>query len=255
MSLDELTKQANAGDVEAMLELSRYYQNLNSFEGMEKSLVWSEKAAEAGDPNGVVWTAYKYPVLAMINESQSVGDYQTAAFQWGKAKKWASQSIEQVELDDEIKKEIDDIIDNAEYGIGAAYYYQKDYVAVLNTLSGKNDIRSSILRGCALFAIASGEQELTQAYNALRVIENAGTYYNTVNSGPDYEQRLFIRANRFLSSFYRIGIRGYVEVDLDHAVLVLTNAQRAINNADLKSQIQNDLGHYKKKLLGGYKYI
>ena len=255
MSLEELLSSANVGNVEAMLELSKYYKDMNSYDGMEQSLVWSEKAAELGDPSGVVWTAYGYPVLAMINETQSVGDYKTAAFQWERAKRWASQSLAQVDLDAEMESEINKIIDDAEYGMGAAHYFQKEYTTTLHDISGKSDVRSSILRGCALFAVASGEQQLIEAHNSLKVLDNSPAYFTSINNAPDYEQRLFVRANRFFASFYRIGIKGSVGINLDHAVQILTTAHGAVDDADLKGQIREDLDHYKKKLFGGYKYV
>lgn len=255
MTFNDYLCNAETGDVEAMLWLSHYYHNKNSFEGTEKSIFWSEKAAEAGDPRGIMITATGYPLLAMINEAPSVGAYETAILQRKKTIKWSKVALEQLELNQEGIDGFNQKIEEANYCIATSYYFLNKENDALDYTYGLTSINATILRGCCLFGLAKTNDEYYKAYTALKVLENNSKYYSTISSALHNEQRLFVHGIQFLASLYRIGIPEKISIDIDKSALLLFNAFAALNDDSLREQLQKDINHYRRKLFGGYKYV
>ena len=95
MNLEELTKLAESGNVEAQVELGKCYEfNLKGVECFDSvtAFSWFEKAAEQSYPDGIAWLAFLY-YLGVGKEGKIVvkQDKEKAIEMWKKATEMGSE--------------------------------------------------------------------------------------------------------------------------------------------------------------------
>lgn len=255
MTFHDYLCNAEAGDVEAMLWLSHYYHDKNSYEGTEKSIYWGEMAAEAGSPQGIMITATGYPLLALINEASNVGEYKTAIQYRKKTIKWSKLALERLEVDSKGREILLQKIDESNYGIAASHFFMGKYDEALDYTYGLSAINVTILRGCCFFRLAKTNAEYYEAYNDLKILENAREYNLEISSTSESEQRIFVYGIQFLANLYRTGLPERLTIDINKSASLLYDAFTSLTDEQLKAQLQKEIDHYRKKLFGGYRYI
>ena len=254
INLSEKHNQASAGDFRAMLDLADYYYELyeaGDQNSLQTSILWLDRAAEAGSVAGVMQSITGYELLAVTREISD--NWPEARAAWKAQNKWANVAREHIKLDAEEQAMVYSALDASLYNIAFCYYTEKDYAGAKNTLKNWNCTKSMILQGACTFSEAMSNLSLLPlAYNQLGSIERDLQYAHSKKTS--HEEEVFSDASCYLSIIYRLGIDNFVRPNLDKAVSVLVNALNVSTEGAPRNLVQIELDKYKKKLFGGYTY-
>lgn len=256
MTFEEITRLAEQGNAQAMLELGNHYFDQKDYDGFEKAYEWYEKAAITGSSQGILMAINQCALLGAIHQSKGFQLWEEALQNWLSVQKWIRVAWKDLSLDSDTLSKIQCQFEESNYSIAYIYCRLKRYSDALNILCSSNETPSLLLKGICTYSLAIAEGNkgyLMEAYKMLSVIEEDLDY--VANEKPEEEEYVFSIAVYFLSSFYHNGLSNNVSVDLDRAVKVLTTACNVIHDADYRNVVQKELSRYKKKLLGGYKYL
>ena len=251
----EVFDKANAGDIEAMLELVRYYAGDGHDHG--KAMEWSDKAADSGSVNGMFYSILCHNITALGAEAINGWDY--AIENWRVCIDRISfllhaQSEGIISLSAENLDMLENQNEDAVYGIALAKYMRnngskEDCEEILGM-----DIDNVSGRMRAIIALCLLEHRDTRnGYYELQLLADDKSY-NSAKKG-DAEQVVYCTAMTTLADIYRQGIDDYAFSDNTAAVETLNKALNGIENEGMRETLLEELGHYHKRLFGGYKYI
>lgn len=100
---------------------------------------------------------------------------------------------------------------------------------------------------------SSARDDLKTAYQFLSYVERDSAY---ITSDKEYyEDAILSFAAYELSCCYRIGLPGTLNPDLERSVRIMSFVLPNLKYDFSKPLLQKELAKYKKKMLGGYKYI
>ena len=247
MTMEELLKTAQDGDVSAMLELGEHYhKNREEFDACE----WFECAAETGNCHGISMAMVLNPALAQVLQEMSLWD--RALSHWHKANHWAGIILSNAEA---FGEEIWDIAHNTYvdsfYRMGFCVYRMQDYdeaIRILNLGIKHGDKRCEFLSGLCMLD-KSGEDFVAgakQAYAQLKVIEETDL---------EIAEDLIFRGLMQLGIVYRTFVADEIpgiSKDIERSYRCVLRATKL--SGKLGDAARAELAKYRQKLFGGYTY-
>ena len=243
MEWTEILNSANSGDVDAMLQLANGYLERRE---INEAIKWADKAAEAGNVNGMYKAANLHSIRMTASKEMAM---------WGlvyedcKAVQNNSgiliQMVRNGKLD--IEKDIySSLVELFRDGLycEALYWYlgeKQDARKASALLMDLNETRESILCAQCLF----DQHEHDAAYKKLRMAAKDAAYANM---------------DRVDQAVYSLGMMTLAGMERENgeyelAMAILQQAIGKLNEDEFIQPLRNELGKYRKKLFGGWKYI
>jgi len=252
-NMDVLLLEAQAGNVDAMVELSRYYANEKDHGKAEE---WADKAADAGSGTGYLLSLVCHNVgltVAQHLHFWELLDNEAAIVieRAYKLKKGYSEGI--LLLTNDQLQTIDDAGKDALYAQGLARYgrdvdnQQCDEIAEM--LEGVHSTKAYALRAWCLMHT----EAYAEAFRLMVQIFHDEAY--AAKEKEVAEEGIYIDTLCNMSLIYRKGLRNVVGQNLVEAVNVLQYALRYVRDEDFRVMIEKELGRYQKKMFGGYRYV
>ena len=178
---------------------------------------------------------------------------------WEEVYDWASQEIEM--LDDNVpvseKINIKQAVENyndAIYYLALCNYELRNYDVVITLLKDIDDKRARILYGSALFDTANYDDEYEYAWQQFKFIDGDVEYASAPKA--KYEEKIYTVAVLLLSQLYRQGLgEKHTKSNLEKSVNLLNFVKSYLTNEGMLELVDEELRHYQKKMLGGYKYV
>jgi len=250
MELKTAIELANQGDSKIMVQLAFYYWDQKEY---SDAADWAEKAAEAGEREGVIFVRAVRSVLG--EASCGIGVFEDALEEWKTVKKWTEYSLHNLQLDNEERANAECDLRTSEYRISLCYYRLGQYEEAIKSNS-RTDTEGTMLRGLCIDKIAlqtKNSEMLRTAYQVLSCIEGDRDFFNRKKDGID--ESTFTLAVISLAGFYTFGLQGFLKPDLNKAVSLLDRATGVLQTPKCRSFIQEQRSKYQKRLFGGYRYI
>ncbi|MEQ2512063.1 hypothetical protein WMO66_12550 [Faecousia sp. CLA-AA-H192] len=261
MTLEELKRLAEQGDTEAMIEISDRVYDKDSYEKIAEATSWDLRAAEAGSLAGIMRSITGCTLLAVINLLPNIKDWKEALLYSQQTLRWCDVALKEVRLDQDDLKMVTDSRNDCQYYCGVCHYYQDNYDETVRTLYGLQQTHAYALYGVCMYALgsrdiehrSSARDDLKTAYQFLSYVERDSAY---ITSDKEYyEDAILSFAAYELSCCYRIGLPGTLNPDLERSVRIMSFVLPNLKYDFSKPLLQKELAKYKKKMLGGYKYI
>lgn len=246
MTLEEVTRLAEDGNVDAMYALgNHYYQEKEFIDACE----WFDHAACGG-------LTESYPLAMMTNSIaalmiQEMGLWQRALDHWRNVLKWCGAIFAEPDLfGEQTKDAAQEQFKECTYGMGYNFYRMKQIPDAMKLLKNglETDNRCKLLFGLCTFD-CYGEDAVAgmrEAYNYLVVAET---------DCPDVADDLTFQALMLLANLYRhahvINVAG-VRTDIGRAYQCVAKA--ATLPDELGAAAQKELKKYTKGLFGSYTY-
>lgn len=249
-SLDELIRQAQKGDIEAMQKLDAHY---------------SERGDEA--------EAAKWGCLAAFSKSASL-ELLSVEFQemeaaagmqmgmWESAEETYTEIVRMLSkiqqdlmegniiLSMEQQNELHAKLQDDMYRLALCKEAQEqDCNEILDLIKDRKDTKALVIKTLCYWRMQMFEKAFSQAELVYRDRRYMGEEKHPLEEG------LYLDVLRDLAIVYRLGLPGMVSADLSRSVDILNCAYGATKDADYRRMLAEDLSHYHKKLFGGYKYI
>ena len=101
--------------------------------------------------------------------------------------------------------------------------------------------------GSALFDTANYDDEYEYAWQQFKFIDGDVEYASAPKA--KYEEKIYTVAVLLLSQLYRQGS------NLEKSVNLLNFVKSYLTNEGMLELVDEELRHYQKKMLGGYKYV
>lgn len=252
-NIDELLQEAQAGSIEAMIEVSRYYAGESDYGNAEK---WADQAAEAGSSAGY-WLSLLCHNLGLTAAQQIHGwelldkEATIVMERAYRLKKGCAEGV--LSLTNSQVQTIDDAWNNALYARGLARYaLDKENLQcneIVEILDGVHSTKAYALKAwCLMHAEAYAE-----AFRLMVQVFHDDKY--AAEEKEVVEEGIYIDTLCNMSLIYRVGLSNVVEQNLIEAVNVLQYALRYVRDEDFRAMIEKELGRYQKKLFGGYRYV
>lgn len=250
MNINDILELAHAGDSEAMMNACFYYYDEKDF---SEAAQWAERAAEAGEERAPIILRALRSILGYAD--CGIGAFDEALEEWNSVKKWATYSLQKLQLNEEEHASALHDISKSEYYTAFCYYRKEMYreSISLNTLAGT---RASILRGLCIDKLALQTNDLSllrTAFQVLTCIERDPVYFNMEKG--EIDELVFVLAVHSLARFYTLGLVDFLKQDLNKAVNLLSSALNVAVKTQHRTFIQNALSRYRKTMFGGYRYI
>ena len=117
-----------------------------------------------------------------------------------------------------------------------------------------DDKRARILYGSALFDTANYDDEYEYAWQQFKFIDGDVEYASAPKA--KYEEKIYTVAVLLLSQLYRQGLgEKHTKSNLEKSVNLLNFVKSYLTNEGMLELVDEELRHYQKKMLGGYKYV
>ena len=240
MTIEEAKQMADQGDIGAMCSLGDFYIKQNTGEGIKEASKWYELAARKN-------VIYAIHMTDFVKKN------------WEEVYDWASQEIEM--LDDNVpgseKIDIKQAVENyndAIYYLALCNYELRNYDVVITLLKDIDDKRARILYGSALFDTANYDDEYEYAWQQFKFIDGDVEYASAPKA--KYEEKIYTVAVLLLSQLYRQGLgEKHTKSNLEKSVNLLNFVKSYLTNEGMLELVDEELRHYQKKMLGGYKYV
>lgn len=253
--IHETLRAAESGDTGAMLELSEYYF-LAEPSDIENAQKWADAAAEAGVVGGYLISMRLHALTARAGEAMKFCEL--AIDEWrivlSRAERLTQALREGLKLSEEQRRGVFGALDDARYGIARSEFYKSDAseAACGEIIASLRDVQTAKAR--MLCGVCSAHRgEYPAAYRFISEALRDGDY--AASQKEIGEEGIYTEAVADLAAFYRAGMPGVVERDLDAAVRTLTNGCKTVRDEDLLGHLRSELARYQKKLFGGYKYV
>ena len=264
MTIEEAKQMADQGDIGAMCSLGDFYIKQNTGEGIKKASKGYELAARKNVIYAIHMTVLSKKILA-YSGLQVVAGYESEESvdfvkkNWEEVYDWASQEIEM--LDDNVpgseKIDIKQAVENyndAIYYLALCNYELRNYDVVITLLKDIDDKRARILYGSALFDTANYDDEYEYAWQQFKFIDGDVEYASAPKA--KYEEKIYTVAVLLLSQLYRQGLgEKHTKSNLEKSVNLLNFVKSYLTNEGMLELVDEELRHYQKKMLGGYKYV
>ena len=125
---------------------------------------------------------------------------------------------------------------------------------VITLLKDIDDKRARILYGSALFDTANYDDEYEYAWQQFKFIDGDVEYASAPKA--KYEEKIYTVAVLLLSQLYRQGLgEKHTKSNLEKSVNLLNFVKSYLTNEGMLELVDEELRHYQKKMLGGYKYV
>ena len=254
MTLEEAKTLADQGNINAMAALGDYYSKQDDEDAVDIAYQYYERAAEGGDWNSTVNMAQSTDraasfAFAMIEEGKRLTSMDAdieKAFYW--AGKFDSLARSLNKSPDVLELAEENLL-TAVSRLGTLYYFDEKYKDLARITKDIKYPYAQALYGLALFQLSDSDSELTDAFRALRNVENEACWKNELQG--KFSRMLPVQAGLHLSAMYRI-----LEKDIDSAYRVLDMiASRTIDDSVRQDVREEMASHFRKKLFGGYAYI
>lgn len=246
MNIEELITKANAGDVDAMLQLVNIYIDKKDW---NEAIDWADKAADGGNVNAMYKSVnlhsmrmHSLVAMGMLNglmpdDARAV--QQNAAVLLGACQKGL------IDLNDDIYSHLLSALQDGMYYEAVSCYYSEpsNYDQIIHLLKDVDSAREQFLCGCALF----DTKQYDEAMKKLNAAYQDQEYIVAEKKTP--EEGIFATAMHIFSEMERIN------GNLDRAVVILNSAIGGVSEEEMKAHLRMELGKYQKKMLGGWKYI
>lgn len=251
---------AAQGNVQAMLDLADYYykqfdksKGEQALNALESHIYWLEKAATSGSTAGIMQAISGNNLLAVVKET--IEDWNGAYLARVNQNKWAATALQYLNLNRKERQMVEAELDTSRYEQAYALSEMKESGRALSVLQGWNSTKALVLQGVCMYDIGintNNNDRMIDAYNLLSIIEQDPKYAKIEKT--EHEEMAYATGAWHLSSFYRIGLPSLVTPDLKRAATMLTNVFNSLRRDDIKRFLYTELGRYKKKTFGGYKY-
>ena len=246
MTKEELTVKAEAGDVQAMLELVELLKKERDWNG---AIDWADKAAQ-NNAKGMM-------EAAELHHLRLTSCLQGGAPFWGLLKEDARATQEnaavliglsregKLNMPPEIYSHMIGLLRDGMYSEALICYVDgtDDYDRIIHLLRGVDTTREKALYALALFE----KKEYDEPFRAL---------------GEVYRDEAYLRADKrpaeehaFAIALFTYATMLRIEGSLDRAVAVLTRSIDLVKNEDTKANFRQELGKYRKKLFGGWQFM
>lgn len=254
MTLEEAKTLADQGNVTAMAALGDYYSKQDDEDAMDIAYQYYERAAEGGDWNSTVNMAQSTDrvasfTFAMIEQGKCFASMDAdikKAFYW--AGKFDSLARSLNKSPDVLEFAEENLL-TAAMRLGTLYYYDEKYGDLVRITKNIKHPYAQALYGLGLGKMANAADEYTEAFKALRNIENEVCWKKEYQGNAS--QMLLVEGAMLLSVFYRI-----LGNDVDSAYRVMDMiVSRTIDDTVRQDVRENMAAHFRKKLFGGYTYI
>ena len=196
---------------------------------------------------------------ALMKEYSTVTPIAEKYCEYCDAKKAVEEAIEM--LDDNVpgseKIDIKQAVENyndAIYYLALCNYELRNYDVVITLLKDIDDKRARILYGSALFDTANYDDEYEYAWQQFKFIDGDVEYASAPKA--KYEEKIYTVAVLLLSQLYRQGLgEKHTKSNLEKSVNLLNFVKSYLTNEGMLELVDEELRHYQKKMLGGYKYV
>ena len=246
MSREELIAKANNGDVDAMMQLVSIFVDEKDW---NEATDWADKAAETGNVNAMYKAVslhsmrmHSLAALGMLSglmpdDAQAVQN--NAAVLIGASRKGL------IDLDDSIYSHLLTALRDGMYYEAVSCYYTEpsDHNRIIHLLKDVDSAREQFLCGNAYFELELYDDALRKIDAAFQDKEYLANKKSTVEEG------IFAVATDVFSKLERIN------GNLEKAVMILKQGIQSVAEEDTKAHLQEELGKYQKKMLGGWKYL
>jgi len=252
MTLEEVKKLADNGDVQAMLALAEFYDKQNdNEESSDLAKHYYCCAAEAGDPTAIrvlaqsSHTAVK-SLMALPGNFNHMLPYFEEAYKWNKA---LYELCNKLSIQDEAAKYILEFYMDSIVWLSAAYNMDDNYAEIKRITDGVDHPVAKAIHGMALHELANTGAEIATAFDFLKNAMHP-SFWDKKYSDPDTLETLRVTVGMVLSAGYRVYYN-----NLDSAYNVLATMLDHVKDTELRELLQKKIAQYKKNLFGGYKYI
>lgn len=246
MNTNEIIQKANSGDVDSMMELVSFYTEQKEW---NEAIDWADKAAEAGNVNGM----YKAANLHSLRMSSLLSGGMPF---WGVMKEDA-QAIQKnagvllsacrnghIDLNEDTYSHLLSLFKEALYCEAVTWYSDdtNDYERAVHLIKDIDSTREQTLLGLCQF-------ELSQHSEAIRIL-------TTVYNDTAYVSAKKVPAEEaiYSTAMFALSVMTRMNGDLDKAVLILNRGIDGVTDIDMKTPLQKELGRYQKKMFGGWKF-
>lgn len=252
MTLQEVKKLADNGNVQAMLTLARFYDQQNdNEESSDLAKHYYCRAAEAGDSTAIrvlaesSYTAAK-SMMALPGRFNHLLPCFEDAYKWNKA---LFELCNQLNIQGEAAKNILEFYLDSIVWLSAAYNMDDNYAEIKRITDGVNYPVAKAIHGMALHELANTNTEIATAFDFLKNAMHP-SFWDKKYSDPDTLEVLQVTVGMMLSTGYRVYYN-----NLEAAYNVLATMLVHVKDTYLREVLQKNISQYKKNLFGGYKYI
>ena len=244
MNMDELNARAEAGDVDAMMQMARNYMDQGK---LAEAVTWADKAAETGNLHAIYQAVHahsvrlpklvetKFPPFIVIQETKLIRKHISYFFDLSR------KGL--ITLSSEVSSYLLSMQRDADYYESAACFFAepRDNQGIIQLLKDDETAR-------ARFLCAHAYANLGMYGEALEKLEAGYKDKAYCTAGKNYvEQRIFSLAMIMFSGFVR------AMGSPDRAVEILNTGLQGVENEMMKGMLREELGKY-QKTLGGWKY-
>lgn len=248
MTLEEVKKLADNGNVQAMLAIAKFYDQQNGEKSGDLAKQYYCRAAEAGDLTATSVLALSSHTAAKFMMNQH-GSFSSLLPYFEDAYKWNKALCSQLNVQgDAVTYAFTSYLDTIVW-LSAAYNMDDNYAGIKRITDGVDHPVAKAIRGMALHEFANTNAEIETAFDLLKNAMHP-SFWDKKYSAPDTLEVLQVSVGMMLSAGYRVYYN-----NLDAAYNVLATMLRYVNDADLRNLLQKNIARYKKTLFGGYKYI
>ena len=247
MNIDEKIREANNGDTDAMIELVNHYAEALEW---NEAIDWADKAAGAGNSNGMYKAAclHSLRMTSLLNGGMpfwSTMKEDAKAVQENAAVLLGSCREGYLTLEDKMYSYLLELLKDGIYCEAVTCYCDEthaDHAQAVHLLRNVETAREQALCGVCLFDL----ERYDEADNALTGVFMDASYVS--ESKAPAEQIIYAAAMHSLSIMTR------VNGNLERSVAALGKGIDGVTDEDLKASLGKELGRYKKKMFGGWKY-
>lgn len=252
-NLDSVIQAANAGNVNAMLTLSQHY---NEQKDISRATEWADKAAEAGSVAGymISMSCHRFSITV----AKELGFWQLLEEEAHTTMNRAdtllrAHSEGSIALSNDQICQCEDCRNEALYALGLRIYAEDEnnqrWREIIDLISTVHSTKAFALHGCCSVHLDNYDKAFQMMQRVVKDRDYAAQQKEVT------EEAIYCDLLRYMAAFYRIGVPGVVNQDLDTAVSILTFGLSSMYTKDFKKYFEEELRHYQKKLFGGYKYV
>lgn len=256
MNLEDSIREADKGNISAMIDVAGYYLDNSDLSLAE---LWAEKAAEAGAPVGNALARKIRFVLARAAHLLGRDFWDSEIEDLKAVIKWADIALQNAKPHSDYYKGAEEDKKEAMFKLAYVYYWEHKYSEAMTFCMG-NDPYSNLIYGLCLVSTANEmfeQKQITQekrnewtkkGLSYLSVLDKNDQFFN---SPEKEEDRLVIFTHAVTS--YATFLRVFQE-DLRRAYNLLTRAESVVEVEKWKKHITEERQKYKKRLFGGITY-
>jgi len=254
MTLQEAKNLADNGNVDAMMALARhYFKDTDNDESYALGCMYQERAAEAGDSNALIQLVQssRIQVKLAFQFIEQAGNNASIMQDIHNAHKWASKLfrvIKQSSIHGDAAQTVEEAYIDSIYWLSAVYCLEENYDEILHITKGVSSPIAQALHGLALFYQSNSNAEMLRAFPLLENILNP-IIWSEKYALTQTMELLRVETGLALTQMY------LSQKNADSAYNVLSTMLQNTKDSDLRSTIQKHMSHYRKTLLGRYKYI